>query len=206
VQQKLTWQQYGGYDLYAFGTGNARTDLYFSFLSYSAAAFGRLGDLKTMMDVRAGSKPALGSKADFAKYADELEGSSTQWGVATGAAAVSHAIPWLGAGGQVPIDPQSLMTPIKAVLYHIDWGNSFVMHITVMCDSVQSASMVAQLISAWQNIRQVPDSNTTPAITSFIQGLQVTADGSRVELSGNAPVEVVGQILSGPPPPPPAKQ
>jgi hypothetical protein len=203
VQQKLPWQQYGGYDLYAFGSGDASRDLYFSFLSYSAAAFGRLGDLKTLIDVRAGSKPALGTKPDFAKYEDELEGTSTQWGIATGPAAVSHATPWLGGGGQLPIDPQSLLAPIKAVLYHIDWDSGFAMHMTVVCDNVQSASMLAQLVTAWQGVRQRPEPNTNPAITSFIQGLQVQANGSRVELTGTAPVEIVGQILSGPPPPPP---
>jgi hypothetical protein len=202
VQEKLPWQQYGGYDLYAFGSGGPSRDLYFSFLSYSAAAFGRLGDLKTLIDVRAGSKSALGTKPDFAKYEDELEGTSSQWGIATGAAAVSHAAPWLGGGGQLPIDPKSLMAPIKAVLYHVDWGSDFSMHMSVVCDSVQSASMLAQLVTAWQTARQVPQANTDPALTSFIQGLQVQADGSRVELTGTAPVEIVGQILSGPPPPP----
>ncbi len=205
VQQKLSWQQYGGYDLYAFGSGDGSRDLYFSFLSYSAAAFGRLGDLKTMIDVRARSKPALETKSDFAKYEDELEGSSPQWGIATGAAAVNHATPWLGGGGQLPLDPQSLLRPIKAVLYHIDWDSGFGMKMSVVCDSVQSASMLAQLVTAWQNTRQAPDPNTNPAITSFIQGIQVQANGSRVELSGSAPVEVVGQILNGPPPPPPPK-
>ncbi len=203
VEQKLTWQQYGGYDLYAFGSGDARQDLYFSFLSYSAAAFGRLGDLKTLIDVRAGSKPALETKADFTKYEDELEGSSAQWGIATGAAAVTHATPWLGGGGQLPIEPQSLLTPVKAVLYHIDWDSGFGMHMTVVCNSVQSASMLAQLVTAWQSARLSPQPNTNSAINSFVQGLQVEANGSRVELAGSAPVEVVGQILSGPPPPAP---
>ncbi len=202
VQQKLSWQQYGGYDLYAFGSGSASQDLYFSFLSYSTAAFGRLGDLKALIDVRDGSKPALETKPDFAKYEDELEGSSAQWGIATGAAAVNHATPWLGGGGQLPLDPQSLLKPIKAVLYRIDWDSGFGMHMTVVCDSVQSASMLAQLVTAWQNTRQTPDPNTNPAITSFIQGLQVQANGSQVELAGSAPIEIVGQILSGPPPPP----
>lgn len=200
VEQKLTWQQYGGYDLYAFGSGDASRDLYFSFLSYSTAAFGRLGDLKTLIDVRAGSKPALETKQDFAKYEDELEGSSPQWGIATGAAAVSQAAPWLSGGGKLPVDPQSLLTPVKAVLYHIDWDSGFGMHMTVVCDSVQSASMLAQLVTAWQSARPAPDPNTNPAVNNFIQGLQVQSNGSRVELAGSAPVEVVGQILSGPPP------
>ena len=200
VSQNMTWQQYGGYDLYAFSGGETRQDLYFSFISYSTAAFGRLGDLKMLIDVRGGSKPALETKPVFAQYEDELEGTSAQWGIATGAAAVNHAGPWLAGGANVGIDPRALMVPIKAVLYHIDWDSGFGMHMTVVCDSVQSASMISQLVSAWQNTRQSLDTNANPAITSFIQGLQVKSDGARVELSGSAPVEIVGQILNGPPP------
>jgi hypothetical protein len=198
VQQNLPWQQYGGYDLYAYGSGNASRDLYFAFLSYSTAAFGRLGDLKTLLDVRAGSKPALESKADFVKYESELEGTSPQWGIATGAAAANHAAPWLAGGGQLPFDPQSALSPIRAVLYHIDWSNGFTMHMSVVCDSVQSATMLARLVTAWQSVRQTSDPNLNPALTGFIQGLQVEADGARVELTGSAPVETLGQILSGP--------
>jgi hypothetical protein len=201
VQQKLPWQQYGGYDLFAFGSGDSRQDLYFAFLSYATGAFGRLGDLKAMIDVRAGSKPALETKPDFVKYEGELEGTSAQWGIATGAAAANHAAPWLAGGGNLPFDPQSLLTPVRAVLYHLDWDSGFTMHMAVVCDSIQSASMLAQLITAWQGVRQAPNANLNPAVTSFVQGLQVQADGSRVELTGSAPVEIVGQILSGPPQP-----
>jgi hypothetical protein len=202
VQQNLPWMQYGGYDLYAFGSGDPSRDLYFAFLSYSTAAFGRLGDLKSLMDVRTGSKPALDTKADFVKYESELEGTSPQWGIATGAAAASHAAPWLAGGGKLPFDPQGLFTPVRAVLYHLDWDSGFAMHMTVVCDSIQSASMLARLVTAWQNVRQSPDTGTSPGMTAFIQGLQVQADGARVELTGSAPVEIVGQILSGPPQPP----
>lgn len=98
TQQKLTWQQYEGYDLYAFGSGSARRDIFFTFLSSSAALFGRLGDLKALLDTRAGTRPALGSNADFVKYEAELEGTSPQWGIATGSAAANRAAPWLVGG------------------------------------------------------------------------------------------------------------
>jgi hypothetical protein len=201
VQQNLRWQQYGGYDLYAYGSGSGARDLYFAFLSYSTAAFGRLGDLKTLLDVRAGSKPALDGKADFVKYESELEGISPQWGIATGAAAANHAAPWLAGGGNLPFDPQNLLAPIRAVLYRIDWDSGFTMHMSVVCDSVQSAAMLSKLITAYQGVRQAPNASMNPALTNFIQGLQVSSDGSRVELSGSAPMEIVSQILSGPPPP-----
>jgi hypothetical protein len=198
VQQKLSWQEYGGYDLYAFGSGQARHDIFFTFFNYSQAAFGRLNDLQTMIDVRAGSKPALNTQADFVKYESELEGTSPQWGIATGAAAANRAAPWLAGGEKLPFDPQALLAPVHAVLYRLDWGGGFTAHMSVVCDSMQSASLLAQLVTAWQNVRGAPQSNVTPAVSNFIHGLQVEAHGSRVELTGSGPVQMVDQIMSGP--------
>jgi hypothetical protein len=198
VEQNLPWQQYGGYDLYAYGAGSGAQDLYFAFLSYSTAAFGRLGDLKMLLDVRAGSKPALESKASFVKYESELEGTSPQWGIATGPAAANQAAPWLAGGAKLPFDPQSALSPVRAVLYRIDWANNFTMRMSVVCDSVQSATLLARLITAWQGVQQAPGANLNPAITGFVQSLQVSSNGARVELTGSGPVEVLGQILNGP--------
>ena len=195
VQQKLPWQEYGGYDLYAFGSGESRRDIFFAFFSSSSAALGRLSDLKTLIDVHAGTHPALDLKPDFVKYEAELEGTSAQWGIATGAAAANRAAPWL-AGGKLPFDPKALLTPVQAVLYRMDWGSGFTTHMSVVCDSEQSASLLAQLVTAYRDVR--PAASVSPAVSSFIQGLQVQASGSRVELTGSAPVQFVDQIMSGP--------
>lgn len=206
VQQKLPWQEYGGYDLYAFGSGEARHDIFFTFFNYSQAAFGRLGDLQTLIDVRGGSKPALDTQADFVKYESELEGTSPQWGIATGAAAVDRAGPWLAGGQKLPFDPKALLAPVRAVLYRLDWGNGFTAHMSVVCDSMQSATLLAQLITAWQNVRGAPAGKVSPDVSNFIRGLQVEAHGSRVELTGSGPVQMVDQVMSGPSPPAEASQ
>jgi hypothetical protein len=201
VQQKLTWQDYGGYELYAFGSGAARRDIYFVFLSSSAALFGRLGDVKALLDTRAGARPSLNSDADFVKYQAELEGTSPQWGIATGAAAALRAEPWLAGGEKMPFDPKALLAPVKAVLYRMDWGTGVTTHVSVICDSDQSASLLAQLVNAWQTVRLSTPEVGGQGVSEFIRGMQIEASGSRLELTGYAPLQVVGQILNGPEPP-----
>lgn len=206
IQQKLPRQQYGGYDLYAFGSGQARKDIFFAFFNYAQAAFGRLNDLQTMIDVRAGSKPALNTQDDFVKYEAELEGTSPQWGIATGAAAANRAAPWLAGGAKLPFDPHALLGPVQAVLYRLDWSSGFTTHMSVVCDSLQSASLLAQLVTAWQNVRGAPAEKVDPDISNFIHGLQVEAKGTRVEITGSGPLQMVDQIMNGPPMPPSASQ
>jgi hypothetical protein len=198
VQQKLPWQQYGGYDLYAFGSGETRRDLFFAFLNSSEAVFGRLHDLKILIDVNAGSQQALNRVQEFVQYEGELEGTSSQWGIATGPAAANRAAPWLGGGNdKLPFDPNALLKPVRAVLYRMDWSNGVTTHMSVVCDNDQSASMISQLVVAWQSVR-ASTPGIDPGVAQFIQGLQVSANGSRVEVTGQAPLQVVGQILGGP--------
>ncbi len=51
--------QYNGADLYPFGAGGGANDLYFTIVDSSLAAFGRMADLKAMLDARQGSINAL---------------------------------------------------------------------------------------------------------------------------------------------------
>jgi hypothetical protein len=93
AQQKITIQQYGGYELYPFNSSQNRDDIFFVFFDSSSAAFGRLDDLKAVLGVRSGARPPLNSVAEFADGEAELEGTSPQWGIARGSAAANQAAP-----------------------------------------------------------------------------------------------------------------
>ena len=61
-------------ELFAFGSGADPADTFFTFLDSSLAAFGRLHDLKALLDVREGSADALETNQTFRSYEAELEG------------------------------------------------------------------------------------------------------------------------------------
>src|SRR5439155_16621790 len=58
---KLPTSEYDDQRLYPVGSSEARSQLCFTFLSASLAAFGRLSDLKALLDTRRGTRPALAS-------------------------------------------------------------------------------------------------------------------------------------------------
>lgn len=196
--QKLAFQQYGGYDLYPFGSGADRRDLFFAFASSSSAMFGRLHDIKALIDVLAGSRPALGSQREFGDWEGELEGTAPQWGIATGAAAANRAAPWLAAGARMNVDPKTLLAPVHAVLYRIDWNGGFTTHMSVVCNSAQDASVIAKLVSAYQAARGNDSTHLGMGLEAFVQSMQVTANGSRVELTGSGPLDLADKVFAGP--------
>jgi hypothetical protein len=191
TQQQLPSREYAGFELYAFGSGQDPADLFFAFFSSSSAAFGRLGDLKTIIDVHAGTATALDSNADFVAWEAELEGASLQWGIASGKAAANQAEPWLG--GKLPIDPAVLAQHFQAVLYHLEWDNGISTKLTILCQNAEGARALGQVLSLWRDARAARDS--PPSLATFLQGLDIQATGSRVELSGRAPLEFLDQIL-----------
>jgi hypothetical protein len=196
--RQLTYQHYGGYDLYPFGSGGARKDLFFAFLSSSSALFGRLHDIKALIDVLAGKAPALDSNQQFASWEGELEGTAPQWGMATGRAAANRAAPWLEAGTGMKVDPKVLLTPVRAVLYRLDWGDGLTARMSVVCASDQDAATIAKLVNTWQAVSGNNTQRLGTGLETFVQNLQVSSNGSRVEITGSAPLDVVNQIINGP--------
>ena len=113
VQRRRPFQQYAGYELYSSASDGDRADFFFVYFDSSAAAFGSLADIKTILDVRAGTHAALDSSSEFASAEAELEGTAPQWGIARGAAAASQAAPWLTAGAKLPVDLKAFLAPVK---------------------------------------------------------------------------------------------
>jgi hypothetical protein len=198
VQQQLPVRQYAGLELYAFGSGEDRADIFFAFLSPSSAVFGHLRDLKELLDVRAGTRPALDTNAAFVEWEAELEGSSAQWGIAVGKAAANAAGPWLAAGGKQSPDPSVLFGPVRAVLYRVDWGSGVTAHVSILCQNGETAAALSALLTAWRDSRQAAGTDQAPAaVNALIQALEIQSSGSRVEVTASGPMEAVDQVLRG---------
>ncbi len=119
AQQGLPLREYAGQDLFAFGSGEAPQDLFFTFLSSSSAAFGRLNDLQAMLEVRARTRMALDSNETFVNWEAELEGSTPQWGIVAGKAVAVQGKALLAGGPTLPVKPNALTKLIDAILYAI---------------------------------------------------------------------------------------
>src|SRR5487761_856726 len=172
TREQLPSRQYEGYLLSTFGSGLNSNDLFFTFLSSDLAAFGSLSDLEALIDGYLGNRVTLDSNSQFVNWEAELEGSRTK--------------------GELG----SLFAPVQAVLYQASWNNNFSAQIDVICQNPQSAQTVAQLLTLWRDSASSAGSRQ-PEMTNFIQGLQISTDGRRVELAGSGPPDVLKQFLSG---------
>lgn len=196
VRQKITTQQYGGYELFPFNSSQTRDDLFFVFLDSSSAAFGRLDDLKAILDVRAGTRPPLSSVSEFANGEAELEGTAPQWGIARGSAAANQAAPWLSGGAnKSTIDPKAFLTAVQDVLYRFDWSSGFSMHMSVLCKDDKSASDLAKMLAFVRSVRPSTGSYSTAASAALFQGMDIQSNESRVEVRASVPAGIADQLF-----------
>jgi hypothetical protein len=191
----LPVREYDGANLYAFGSGGDAEDLFFTFINSSTAAFGRLGDLKAMMDVRQGSANALGTKSDFVNWSGELEGTAPQWGILNGKSASNLAALWLSGSGRKDVDFSSMGASIHALLYRIEWDTGFTAHLVMVCDTPASATGFATLLTLLQTAAQQAPAAGGPGLPPILQNLQAHHEGPRLEMDVSGPPEALEQIL-----------
>jgi hypothetical protein len=187
--------EYAGYTLLSYGN-RGNDSIFVTYLGSNLAAFGRLLDLKRLIDDYLGRRSSLNSNSEFANWEAGLEGSGVQWGITTGSAAAQIAEPWLGVNSKSPIPLGSLFKAIKAVLYKVNWSGNFDAQISVICDNSQDAQTLERLVMLWQSALAGGPQASDP-ISQFVHGLQVSVDENRLNLEGSGPPQLIGEILGG---------
>ncbi len=193
----LPTRQYSGHDLYVFGSANDRNDIFFTFLDSGTAAFGRLQDLKAMLDVKMGSRNALDSNANFVNWEGELEGLAPQWGILDEKAAANFAAPWFTGGKDTQLDLSVVMRPVRAVLYQVQWGSGFSAQLNILCQDSQSATAISGLLKLVQNGSLQSATENAPSVPSVLQSAEIRSNGSRVELDVTGPADALSQVIRG---------
>jgi len=192
---QLPAPSYAGYDLFAFGSGADPEDTFFTFLDSSLAAFGRLHDLKALLDVREGSAAGLERNETFRGYETELEDSAPQWGILSGKAAANAAVPWLAGGKKTTVDMTAFLEPVQAVLYRVDWDGGFTAHISVVCKTPETAAGLLQLLNILKSAPAGSTSGSGSGAPSLLQNLDARQNESRLELSASGPADALDQFL-----------
>jgi hypothetical protein len=187
----LPVQHYNGADLYAFGSGADPNDLFFTFFSNTLAAFGRLGDVKAMIDVHQGDANPLSSVSDFANWQGELDGTAPQWGIMNGKSAANLAGLWLSPSGQ-KVDVSSLARSVRALLYRVQWDSGFAATLIMICTTPEDATTFATLLDVLRQASKQPTGATLPSI---LQSIETKRDGARLELNITGPPELLDQVL-----------
>ena len=195
TKAQLPVQSYVGFDLFSFGSAADPETTLFTFLDPSLAVFGRMRDLKALLDVQQGSAASLETNQILQGYVAELDGTAPQWGILTGKAAGNVAAPWLAGNTKSTVDLTVFLQPVQAVLYRVDWDGGFTIHISVVCKTPQSAAGLFQLLNILKSAPVFSAAGGAPGPGPLIQNLDARQDGPRLELTASGPADALDQIL-----------
>jgi len=194
-KNQIPSRHYESADLYAFGSGDDPGDLFFTFLDPSLAAFGRLPDLKAILDTRQGTASSLETNATFADWEAELEDTAPQWGILTGKVVANLAAQWVSGGKGSITAPGALLGAVQAALYRVEWDGGFNSHLALLCREAQTASALGALANLLPAAGGTETSGAGAEARSVLQNLAVQVNGTRVEINASGPVEALDQIL-----------
>jgi hypothetical protein len=194
-QTGLPVREYDNAALYAFGSGGDPDDIFFTFLDSTLAAFGRLGDVKAMLNARQGSVNALNANSDFVNWQGELDGTAPQWGILNGKSAGNLAGLWLAPSGQKSVDLSSFGRSVRALLYRVQWDTGFSVQLFLVCTTPEVAAGFANLIGLLKQAGQQPTPAGGVTLPAILQSIETHRDGARLELDVSGPPELLNQIL-----------
>jgi hypothetical protein len=193
-QQKLPSVEYRGYHLYANGIGNASSDILFTFLDSSTAAFGPRPTLEKLVDVRMGASESLLTNDTLFPLISEANGSGVFWAVLDKSythLAIQQLIPQAGQIRQAA----AIINRMHAMMIILDVGSGMDARFQAVCDSVDDANLLGVALQAGVMYRRYQDAQTPPALAQVLGNIRVTPSGDRLNVEAPVSEEQLGALI-----------
>ena len=181
-RQKLPTSKARNYTLYAFGTGAGASDLFFTFIDSSTAAFGHRSVLEKMIEVRFGSEEGLLRNEKFFPLINEANGSGVVWAVLN--PAYTHlAMQQLAPEVEQFPEAAKLINRMQNMIINVNAGSGVDGKFQAVCASTQDANTLAQLLQAGFLYKRYQASKENPELADLLDQARVTPAGDRVQLT-----------------------
>lgn len=181
-RQKLPTFKARNYTLYAFGTGAGPSDLFFTFIDSSTAAFGHRSVLEKMVEVRFGAEEGLLHNDKFFPLINEANGSGIVWAVLNPAytrLAMQQLAPEIE---QFP-EAAKLVSHMQNMLIHVNAGSGIDGKFQAICASTDDANTLAQLLQAGLLYKRYQAGKDNPDLADMLDKARIVPSGDRVILN-----------------------
>jgi hypothetical protein len=181
-RQKLTTSKARNYTLYAFGTGAGSSDLFFTFIDSSTAAFGHRAVLEKMIEVRMGTEEGLLRNEKFFPLVNEANGGGVVWAVLN-PAYTRLAMQQLAPEVEQFPEAAKLVNRMQNMLINVNAGSGVDGKFQAVCATTEDANTLAQLIQAGFLYKRYQASKENPELADLLDQARVTPAGDRVQLT-----------------------
>jgi hypothetical protein len=181
----------GGQTAYCLESGSNANCV--TLLSESLGAFGPQASLRTILAVRGGGAPSLGSNNAFAKLVGEADTKDPIWGVAMGAAIPDWYKGWMPNQTDLKLDWSQAFKSVQALTYGVDPGTNVRLNVRMDCTSSGDAANLRQVFDGLWLYQQISWQNQNPGKDNPFKSLQIQAEDNRVLIQLDSPyADVMG--------------
>jgi len=182
-RQKLPTVKARNYNLYAFGTGSGPSDLFFTFIDSSTAAFGHRAALEKMIEVRFGAEEGMLRNDKFFALVNEANGGGVVWAVLN-PAYTRLAMQQLAPEVQQFPEAAKLVSRMQNMLINVNASSGVDGKFQAICASTDDANTLSQLLQAgflYKRYQASKDNN--PDLADLLDQARVSPAGDRVMLN-----------------------
>jgi hypothetical protein len=180
--QKLPTIKVRGFTLFAFGTGDGPSDIFFFFIDSNTSAFGHRWILEQLIDVRYGIAESLLRSDKFYPLIDEVNGRGLVWAVMDQGYARLGLQQLAPEIAQFP-DATKLVSRLKALTLRIEADRHIEARFQAICEAPDDANVFASLIQAGLLYRRYQEKDSNPELAKTLEEVQVTPSGERLTIS-----------------------
>jgi hypothetical protein len=180
-RQKLPTFKARNYNLFAFGTGSGPSDLFFTFIDSSTAAFGHRSVLEKMIEVRFGTEEGLLRNDKFFPLVNEANGSGVVWAVLN-PAYTRLALQQLAPEVQQFPEALKLVTRMQNMIINVNASGGVDGKFQAVCGSTDDANTLAQLVQAGFLYKRY-QAKDNPEMAQLLDQARVSPSGDRVVLT-----------------------
>ena len=181
-RQKLPTFKARNYTLYAFGTGSGPSDLFFTFIDSSTAAFGHRSVLEKMIEVRFGMEEGLIRNDKFYPLINEANGNGIVWAVLN-PSYTRLAMQQLAPEVEQFPEAAKLVSNMKNMLINVNAGSGIDGKFQAVCGTTDDANSLAQLLQAGLLYKRYQAGKDNPELADMLDKARIVPAGDRVILN-----------------------
>jgi hypothetical protein len=190
--EKLSFTEYAGFHLYAFGSGSGANDILFTFIDSNTAAFGQRAGLQQLLDVRTGVAENIMLNDKLSPLVNDANGSGTVWAVLDQNythVAMQQLIP---QASQFP-QATAIINRMQAMTINVQADSGLDAQFQAVCGSSDDANLLAAALQAGIMMRRYQEAQAQPDLAAALDHVSVSESGDRLKV--DAPVSQ-DQLLS----------
>jgi len=179
--RKVATVDLDSYTLYRCGIGPECGNIFFVMLDSNTMAFGQLGALTQLIQVKSGSQESLLANEAMARQIEQVNGDGTFWDVFDAGGAI-RIMQKAAPGAWKFTQSREVFRNVKWLAIRAESSNATEVHLEITCASPSDSLFLSQILQAGLLLRKYEAAGNEPILQETLDGVSVAAQQNQVDV------------------------